>query len=116
VATTWEKAANLCRTAHPRFTAEEYGPLRGVSREEFAMSGTSRRGFLAAAGTGVATVAVAPAALAATAAGAAPNHEGAVVAYVKDAATGQVSVMAGDREVVVTDKNLVRSITRHLRG
>jgi hypothetical protein len=80
------------------------------------MNETSRRGFLAAAGTGAATVAVAPAALGATAASAAPNHKGVVVAYVKDAAAGQVAVMAGEREVVVTDKNLVASITRHLRG
>jgi hypothetical protein len=80
------------------------------------MKDTSRRGFLAAAGTGVAAATVAPAVLGAAAAGAAPNQQGAVVAYVKDASAGQVAVMAGEREVVVTDKDLVASITRHLRG
>ncbi len=80
------------------------------------MNETSRRGFLAAAGTGVATVAVAPTVVGASAASAAPTQQGAVVAYVRDAAAGQVAVMAGEREVVVTDRNLVASITRHLRG
>ena len=38
------------------------------------------------------------------------------MAYIKDAATGSVAVMAGEREVVVTDKALVATIARHLRG
>ncbi|MEP6650347.1 MAG: hypothetical protein ABJA74_10635 [Lapillicoccus sp.] len=80
------------------------------------MDQTSRRGFLAASGTGVAAIAVAPAVIGADSASAAPPHAGAVVAYVKDAATGTVAVMAGEREVVVTDKALVATITRHLRG
>ena len=68
------------------------------------MSQTSRRGFLA------------PALIGAESADAAPPPEGAVVAYIKDAATGSVAVMAGEREVVVTDKALVATIARHLRG
>jgi hypothetical protein len=80
------------------------------------MNQTSRRGFLAASGTGVAEIAVAPAVVGATSASAAPPPEGAVVAYIKDAATGTVAVMAGEREVVVTDQTLVASISRHLRG
>jgi hypothetical protein len=80
------------------------------------MSQTSRRGFLAASGTGVAALAVAPAVLGADAADAAPLPKGAVVAYIKDAATGSVAVMSGEREVVVTDKALVAGISRHLRG
>ena len=80
------------------------------------MSQTSRRGFLAASGTGVAAIAIAPALIGAESAAAAPPPEGAVVAYIKDAATGSVAVMAGEREVVVTDKALVATIARHLRG
>jgi hypothetical protein len=80
------------------------------------MNQTSRRGFLAASGTGVAAIAVAPAVVGATSASAAPPLEGALVAYIKDAATGTVAVMAGEREVVVTDQTLVASISRHLRG
>ena len=80
------------------------------------MNQTSRRGFLAASGTGVAAIAVAPAVVGATSTSAAPPPEGAVVAYIKDAATGTVAVMAGEREVVVTDQGLVASISRHLRG
>ena len=71
------------------------------------MSQTSRRGFLAASGTGVAAIAIAPAIIGAESADAAPPPEGAVVAYIKDASTGSVAVMAGEREVVVTDKALV---------
>ena len=66
------------------------------------MSQTSRRGFLAASGTGVAAIAIAPAIIGADSADAAPPPEGAV--------------MAGEREVVVTDKALVATIARHLRG
>jgi hypothetical protein len=80
------------------------------------MNQTSRRGFLAASGTGVAAIAVAPAIIGADSADASTPPEGAVVAYIKDAATGQVAVMAGEREVVVTDKSLVATISRHLRG
>jgi hypothetical protein len=80
------------------------------------MNQTSRRGFLAASGTGVAAIAVAPVIIGADSASAAPPHEGAVLAYVKDAATGQVAVMHGEREVVVTDAALVATLARHLRG
>ena len=40
----------------------------------------------------------------------------AIVIDIKDAATGQVAVMHGEREVVVTDTALVATLTRHLRG
>ena len=80
------------------------------------MNQTSRRGFLAASGTGVAAIAVAPVVMGATSASASIPPEGAVVAYIKDASTGSVAVMAGEREVVVTDKALVATLTKHLRG
>ncbi len=77
------------------------------------MSESTRRGFLGAAGAGAAAigaVAVAPTAFA---------KEGKrltarqlrsrqpVVAYVKDRRRGQVSLMVGERELVVTDHDLV---------
>ena len=87
----------------------------------------SRRTFLlttgAAATAGAAAVSGAlPAAAAAAApasADAAPDHAGSdgarsVVAYVSDASSGQVTVMSGDREVVVTDHALVRRLTREV--
>ena len=80
------------------------------------MNQTSRRGFLAASGTGVAAIAVAPVVMGATSASASTPPEGAVGAYIKDASTGSVAVMAGEREVVVTDKALVATLTKHLRG
>jgi len=37
---------------------------------------------------------------------------GSLVAYVKDARTGQISVLSGDREVVVTDRKLAQQLAR----
>ena len=92
--------------------------------------GASRRAFLA--GAGAATVVGAAAAAgglsvhapasrditAATAADGAPVAGGtgstaAVVAYVRDAAGGEVRLMSGEREVVVHDRSLARTLTRH---
>ena len=85
------------------------------------MSSSTRRGFLALSATGVATgVAALAASPSASAAGTSPEAtdaastaSGPVVAYVHDAARGEVSVMRGEREVVVHDPALVRLITRH---
>jgi hypothetical protein len=88
------------------------------------MTDASRRNFLALAGAGAAVVgaaAVAPAAAAA----AAPKKEanetelpaGAdqpMVAYVKNPKTGELAVMAGEREVVVRDRELVARLARKL--
>ncbi|MBV8989925.1 MAG: twin-arginine translocation signal domain-containing protein [Solirubrobacterales bacterium] len=79
------------------------------------MSELTRRGFVktsagAAAGVGV---------LGALAADQAEAHEGGrsgpVVAYVKDARRGEVSVMSGDREVTVRDSGLAARIVRAAR-
>ncbi len=35
-----------------------------------------------------------------------------LVAYVKDARSGQISVLSGDREVVVTDRGLAQQLAR----
>lgn len=88
------------------------------------MKDATRRGFLAASGAGVASVAVAPMAFAS---GSSSQQEttaavdgrsagtGPLVVLVHDAAKGQVTVMRGDREVVVHDPALVRAITKHAR-
>jgi len=38
-----------------------------------------------------------------------------MVAYVHDAATGEVAVMVGEREVIVRDRALVAQLAKHLR-
>jgi hypothetical protein len=76
----------------------------------------SRRGFLAVAGAGAAGVAAA----AALGGGSAEAESTAVpaqatkplVAYVRDARTGEVAVMEGEREVVVHDRTLAARIAR----
>lgn len=85
------------------------------------MNQSTRRGFLALTGSGVAAVAVAPAAVAAVPGkspglGAAGSQGGPMVAYVQDAATGEVAVMVGEREVVVRDRALVAQLAKHLKS
>jgi hypothetical protein len=76
------------------------------------MSALTRRGFVkrsavtAAGMTAVGTI-VAEQADADTVAGAAP-----VVAYVSNPKKGEISVMAGDREVTVRDRKLAAGIVR----
>jgi hypothetical protein len=90
-------------------------------------SGASRRAFFAGAGAatvgGAAVVALASAGPAAaatvtTAGSPAPDagagHGAAVVAYVRNVATGEIRLMRGEREVVVHDRALARTLTRHL--
>lgn len=86
------------------------------------MKDATRRGFLAASGAGVATVAVAPIAFASgsstqdtTAADGQPAGTGPLVVLVHDAGRGEVTVMRGQQEVVVHDPSLVRAITKHAR-
>lgn len=80
------------------------------------MAETSRRRFLSllgmsAAGVGAASVAgAAGAESTAVPSGAA----GPLVAYVRDARSGRVAVMAGEREVVVHDRRLAARIARVL--
>jgi len=86
------------------------------------VGGGSRRTFLAgaaglAAGTGGLAAAQAsgavPFAGAATAAETAVDDTaGALVAYVRDLAAGEIAVMRGDREVVVVDHDLARALAR----
>jgi hypothetical protein len=86
------------------------------------MTEQSRRTFLRGAGVAAATVAAAsvvPAvAVAATRAAGDANHipseakTDSLVAYVKDAKSGEISVMSGDREVLVTDRDLAQRLAR----
>ena len=80
------------------------------------MSDLTRRGFVknsAGAAAGMTLVG----ALVAQQANADPEAVGSepVVAYVRDARTGEIEVMAGDREVTVRDRKLAASIARAAR-
>lgn len=85
------------------------------------MSNTSRRIFLAAAGSSAAAaaaLAAAPGALAAPSGqrpdDSTPDGE-PLVAYIDDVATGRVAILFGETEVVVQDADLVRRLTRAAR-
>ena len=96
------------------------------------MSNTSRRSFLAIAGVGAAGVAVAGVAGSAsgsTAAAPAPitpaktqttplpdDASGSLVAYVSDVRDGRVSVMVGEREVVIRDRELVARLAQAVKS
>ena len=86
------------------------------------MTDATRRGFLIMAGAGAAAAGVAAIAPAAgqatprvTRLGGASTGSGPLVAYVRDAHKGDVSVMVGEREVVVHDPELVARLTRASR-
>jgi len=78
------------------------------------MNDPTRRGFLVIAGAGAAAVG---AATVAPAAGAAPvrapsGASGPLVAYVSDMQSGEVTLMVGEREVVVHDRDLAARLAR----
>jgi hypothetical protein len=89
--------------------------LKGI-----VMSDSSRRGFLVLAGAGAAAVGAATLAPGASAAVNKPEEggpvaaDGPLVAYVSDISTGEVSVMMGEREVLVHDRALCASLARAL--
>ena len=79
------------------------------------MSDSTRRGFVkntatAAAGMTVVGALVAEQADAKVAAGSGP-----VVAYVRDAATGEITVMAGERQIELRDRKLAARLARAAR-
>ncbi len=86
------------------------------------MADATRRGFIAAAGAGAATVAVvaaAPSAFAAptSAAEAAEALSSAtLVAYIQNPKSGVVTVMVGEDEVEIHDPALVRRLTKAARS
>ena len=78
------------------------------------MNVPTRRGFLAIAGAGAAAVgvgAVAPSAGAAPARAPA-GATGPLIAYVSDMQGGEVTLMLGEREVVVHDRDLAARLAR----
>ncbi len=87
-----------------------------VFPEGVAMTDSTRRGFLAMAGAGAAAVgvaALAPAADASTPSSSkAVTVTGPVVAYIHDVSKGELSVMIGEREVIVHDHDLVNRLAR----
>jgi hypothetical protein len=82
------------------------------------MESLSRRKLLGSAGAaaGTAAIAAAPAAIALERGEvtdpSGPPPEEAVVAIVRDASRGEVTVMAGEREVTYRDKALVRRLVK----
>jgi len=81
------------------------------------MPDSTRRGFIIMAGAGAAAVG---AVAAASDAGAAPaivkasevTADGPLVAYVRDVRKGEVSVLVGEREVVIHDPAMVAKLVR----
>ncbi len=80
---------------------------------------TSRRTFLITTGVAAAGTTAVTGASPAAASGppqqlraAAPTTSEPLVAYVSNVASGQVTVMRGDDEVVVTDRELARRIAK----
>ncbi|HEX4018240.1 MAG TPA: hypothetical protein VHX15_16005 [Frankiaceae bacterium] len=83
------------------------------------MSDSTRRTFLVATGAGAAALSVsalAPAAQAATttknAKGGSPASDEPLVAYVSNASKGELTLLVGEREVLVHDRELVARLAR----
>ena len=79
------------------------------------MGNSTRRGFLAMAGIGAAAVGAA-AVEAGGAAAAEQRSSGPLVAYVRDVRRGEISVMVGEHEVVVRDRDLVNRLVHASRS
>jgi hypothetical protein len=82
------------------------------------MTDHSRRNFLKTASIGAAAAGVAVAvpfgsdAASAETVSNAPTHDGPVVAWVSNPANGEVTVMAGEHELVHHDTNLARQLSQ----
>jgi hypothetical protein len=78
------------------------------------MSEPTRRGFLTIAGAGAAAAGLAGVAPAATAAPvrAPAGASGPLVVYVTDMQRGELTLMVGEREVVVHDRDLTGRLAR----
>jgi hypothetical protein len=78
------------------------------------MSQTSRRRFLGVAGAGAAVTGAAAVFPGAAVAAETPRHAGSatesVVAYVGDVHASELTLLVGEREVVVRDRDLVNRI------
>lgn len=85
------------------------------------MSGPSRRNFLVLAGAGAAAAGVAGVSAgtgrpAASVTALPKDASGALVAHIADVTDGELSVLVGDREVVVHDPDLVARLARVISG
>jgi len=74
------------------------------------MSDSTRRGFVKNSAAAAAGMTVVGALLTEEAQARVAAHDGPVVAYIHDARTGEISVLAGDREVHVRDRKLAAQI------
>ena len=74
------------------------------------MSDSTRRGFVKNSAAAAAGMTVVGALLTEEAQARVAAHDGPVVAYVHDARTGEISVLASDREVRVRDRKLAARI------
>ena len=87
------------------------------------MSDTTRRGFLAAAGTGTAIAVVATATAGAASAAPRSNEEAiealggaTLVAFIEDPRSGVLALMVGEDEVEIHDPALVRRLVKAAGG
>jgi hypothetical protein len=79
------------------------------------MSGSTRRGFVKNSATAAAGMTVIGALMAEQADAKRHAKSGPVVAYVRDARKGEISLMTGEREVKVHNRKLAASIARAAR-
>ena len=80
------------------------------------MTDLTRRGFVkSSAGAAAGMTAIAALTEQSAQADAEVARSGPIVAYVSDPRRGEISVMAGDREVTVRDRKLAASIVRAAR-
>lgn len=79
------------------------------------MTHSTRRGFVKSSAATAAGMTVIGALMAEQADAEAPSHGGPVVAYVRDARSGEVALMHGERQVKVHDRKLAARITRAAR-
>jgi hypothetical protein len=76
------------------------------------MSDTTRRGFVKNSTAAAAGMTVVGALVAEQADAKAAAKSGPVVAYIRDPGTGEISVMAGEREVKLHDRKIAARIAR----
>ena len=76
------------------------------------MSDTTRRGFVKNSAAAAAGMTVVGALVAEQADAKAAAKSGPVVAYIRDPRTGEISVMAGEREVKLHDRKIAARIAR----
>ena len=76
------------------------------------MSDSTRRGFVKNSAAAAAGITVVGALVAEQADAKAAAKSGPVVAYIRDPRTGEISVMAGEREVKLHDRKIAARIAR----